>query len=278
MTSFESILILSYHLRLCLPKGFFPSGIPTKTLYAFLKYSMCVTYPAQLSYLDLKLLIMLSEEENTCMRTIEKVKNVCAYSPRTCFVAADHWLLVFSMMLKIISCSYTSDHVTWKYRDSCGHGCVDWESRRLWCERCYSFSAGRWSLRLSCRKVKLSRLIVLLHDKACPHVARQTQAFLHEHFHWSIFELPHYSLDLAPSDFFLFPKMKEHVTGKSFANDEVLKNAIGGLMVWRGYTQTGAKAQVPYCQRRLTFWEKNLCHSRDSNHRSPVFRTSALST
>ena len=26
------------------------------------------------------------------------------------------------------------------------------------------------------------------------------------------------------------------------------------------------------------FWEKNLCHSRDSNHRSPVFRTGALTT
>ena len=25
-------------------------------------------------------------------------------------------------------------------------------------------------------------------------------------------------------------------------------------------------------------WEKNLCHSRDSNHRSPVFRTGALTT
>ena len=26
------------------------------------------------------------------------------------------------------------------------------------------------------------------------------------------------------------------------------------------------------------FLEKNLCHSRDSNHRSPVFRTGALTT
>ena len=26
------------------------------------------------------------------------------------------------------------------------------------------------------------------------------------------------------------------------------------------------------------FWEKNLCHSRDSNHRSPVFRTGSLTT
>ena len=33
-------------------------------------------------------------------RAIKKVKNVCAYSPCTCFVAADHWSLVFSMMWK----------------------------------------------------------------------------------------------------------------------------------------------------------------------------------
>ena len=37
-TSWRSILILSTHLRLCLPSGVFPSGFPTKTLYAFLLY------------------------------------------------------------------------------------------------------------------------------------------------------------------------------------------------------------------------------------------------
>ena len=35
-----------------------------------------------------------------------------------------------------------------------------------------------------------------------------------------------YSKDLAPSNFILFPKMKEHLAGKRFANAEDLKDAV----------------------------------------------------
>ena len=45
--------------------------------------------------------------------SIQKVNNVCAYSLRTCFFAADHWFPVFNAMLKIASCNCTSDLVTW---------------------------------------------------------------------------------------------------------------------------------------------------------------------
>ena len=95
------------------------------------------------------------------MRAIQKVNNVCAYSPRTCFVAADHWFLVFSVMLKISSCSCTLELSRGKCRDSCGHGCADWESRRLWDARCYLFSADRWDLRLSCPREVKSRMELL---------------------------------------------------------------------------------------------------------------------
>ena len=61
-TSLKSTFILSSHLRIDLPKGLFPSGLPTKTLYAYLDCSIRATYPAHLSRLNLRSLIMLREE------------------------------------------------------------------------------------------------------------------------------------------------------------------------------------------------------------------------
>ena len=43
-------------------------------------------------------------------------------------------------------------------------------------------------------------------------------------FHWDIFEHPPYSLDLAQTNVFLFPKLKEHLAGKLFISDD-LKDA-----------------------------------------------------
>ena len=40
-------------------------------------------------------------------------KERSVYTLRTCFVAADYWFLVFSMILKSATCSCTSDLVTW---------------------------------------------------------------------------------------------------------------------------------------------------------------------
>ena len=72
---------------------------------------------------------------------------------------------------------------------------------------------------------KLARGIVLLHDNARPHTARQTQALMSEQFHRDIFENPPYISDLAQPDF-LFSKMKEHFDGKRFANDVDPKDAV----------------------------------------------------
>jgi hypothetical protein len=59
--SLRSILISSCHLRLSLPSDLFPSGFPTKILYAFLIYPMPPTYPVHLIVLDLMALVMFSE-------------------------------------------------------------------------------------------------------------------------------------------------------------------------------------------------------------------------
>ena len=71
-----------------------------------------------------------------------------------------------------------------------------------------------------------ARGTVLIHDKARPHTARQTQTLLHDEFHWGTFDHPPYSPDLAPSDFFLFLKMKEHLAGKRFTDDEDLQHGV----------------------------------------------------
>ena len=126
-------------------------------------------------------------------------------------------------MLKISSCSCTLDLVTWYVQRQMWPWLCLLRSRRLWAARCYSFSAGRWDFRLSCRRGKFLRGIVLLHENARSLTARQTQDLLREQFHWDIFEHPPYSPDLASSDFFLFPKM-EHLAGKCFANDVDLKD------------------------------------------------------
>jgi histone-lysine N-methyltransferase SETMAR len=67
--------------------------------------------------------------------------------------------------------------------------------------------------------------VMILHDNASPHAAARTQAMLQE-FGWKVFEHPAYSSDLAPSDFHLFPKLKEFLGGRRFKSDEEMKDAV----------------------------------------------------
>ena len=74
------------------------------------------------------------------------------------------------------------------------------------------------------RRAKLSRHIIFHHDNAPAHTSRLCRDALRQ-FRWEILQHPPYSPDLAPSDFFLFPKMKEAIKGVRHESKEAAKKA-----------------------------------------------------
>jgi len=74
------------------------------------------------------------------------------------------------------------------------------------------------------RRGKLTKVPLLLHDKAPAHRSHVGQAAILE----SVFEEMHhppYSPDLAPSDYHLFKNLKQHLRGQRFLTDDELKYA-----------------------------------------------------
>jgi histone-lysine N-methyltransferase SETMAR len=64
-----------------------------------------------------------------------------------------------------------------------------------------------------------------MHNNALLHAAARTQAILQESAS-EVFEDPAYSPDLAPSDFHLFPALKEFLGGRHFKSEEEVMDAI----------------------------------------------------
>lgn len=71
----------------------------------------------------------------------------------------------------------------------------------------------------------MTKGIVLLHDNARPHTARVTTDLLNT-FGWDVFGHPPHSPDLAPSDFYLFTHLKQHIAGERFHTDEEVQNHV----------------------------------------------------
>ena len=70
---------------------------------------------------------------------------------------------------------------------------------------------------------------ILHHDNAPAHTALSVREFLATK-QITMFEHPAYSLDLAPNDFFLFPKIMEILEGKHFDDIDVIRsNTMSGL-------------------------------------------------
>ena len=80
-------------------------------------------------------------------------------------------------------------------------------------------------LRARLKRVRPNKDSILQHDNARPHTSRQTEAALQM---MEITTLPHpsYSPDIAPSDFSLFPKLKEYIKGNHYKSDDDVKFAV----------------------------------------------------
>ncbi len=75
------------------------------------------------------------------------------------------------------------------------------------------------------RRGKLTEGILLLHDNAPAHRSQVAQAAIQQS---RFFQLDHppYSPDLAPSDFYLFPKMKKYLRGRRYETDDELRASV----------------------------------------------------
>ena len=72
------------------------------------------------------------------------------------------------------------------------------------------------------------RNVMLHHDNAAPHKGKVVTEYLEKE---RIVVLPHppYSSDLAPCDYFLFPRIKKELGGKRFDTDKKLKRAVKAI-------------------------------------------------
>ena len=89
-----------------------------------------------------------------------------------------------------------------------------------------SYYATLRSLKQRIRKIRPEGNVFLLHhDNARPHCSTQTLAAVTS-LKFTLVPHPPYSPDLAPSDFWLFPKLKEMLKGQHFPSDAEVEKTV----------------------------------------------------
>jgi len=79
------------------------------------------------------------------------------------------------------------------------------------------------------RRRMLTKGVILLHNNTQPHTAAHTNALI-KLFNWEIFDHPPYSLDLAPSDYNLFTKIKVWSATRRFHTNEELMDGVNNWL------------------------------------------------
>ena len=104
------------------------------------------------------------------------------------------------------------------------------------------------SVREKRRELWETRSWLLHHDNAPAHNALGIREFFAKN-NIAVLEQPPYCPDLAPCDFFLFPKLKEVIKGTRFQDSEAIKTALTREL--RAITEESFQECVEAWQRRL---------------------------
>jgi histone-lysine N-methyltransferase SETMAR len=86
-----------------------------------------------------------------------------------------------------------------------------------------------WRLIQNKQRRLLTKGVILLHDNVQPHTVACTNALI-KLFNWEIFDHPPCSLDLAPSDYHLFTKMKVWLATQRFHTNKELTVAVNNWL------------------------------------------------
>jgi len=89
------------------------------------------------------------------------------------------------------------------------------ETWRFYYGRSVSITIDSFELYIARKTAEKHDKIILLHDNARPHVAKVVKKYL-ETLKWNV--LPPYSLDIAPSDYWLFRRMQHDLASHRFTS------------------------------------------------------------